>query len=95
MNNVFKGWSVFIFVPTNRRPDDNALGYHVIAENILIAKNMLGAYFQRECPLCSITLCNRHNDLTLQKEIPLGRMVVCWKTEKKISQGQVVKYGDS
>lgn len=95
MHNIFKGWYVFIFVPANRRPDDTYLGYHVIAENMLIAKNMLGAYFQRECPLCAITLCNRHNDLTLQKEMSLGRMVVCWKIDRKISQGQVVKYGDS
>ena len=71
------------------------LGYHIIAENIIVAKNMLGAYFQRECPLCYITLCNRHNDLTLQKEAPLGRMVVAWKVDKSISQGRVVKYGDS
>ena len=95
MNNVFRGWKVFVFVPTNRRADDLTLGYHVIAENIIIAKNMLGAYFQRECPLCSITLCSKHNGLTLQQEIPLGRMVVAWKIDKSISQGQVVNYGDS
>ncbi|HLE24229.1 MAG TPA: hypothetical protein VI935_01105 [Thermodesulfobacteriota bacterium] len=95
MDQFFKGWSVFIFVPTKRRADDTALGYHVIAENLIVAKNMLGAYFQRECPLCSITLCRLHSDLTLQKEAPLTRMVVCWKTGDKISQGQVVKYGDA
>ena len=95
MNNVFKGWKVFIFVPTKRSTNDTALGYHVIAENVIIAKNMMGAYFQRECPRCHITLCNWHNDLTLQKEMPLTRMVVCWKLDKQISQGQVVKYGNS
>ena len=95
MNSLFKGWKVFIFVPTNRRADDLTLGYHVIAENIIIAKNMLGAYFQRECRACRISLCAKHNDLTLQKELPLGRTVVAWKQDKQISQGQAVQYGDS
>lgn len=95
MHSFFRDWKVFVFVPTVRRLDDHYLGYHVIAENIIVAKNMLGTYFQRECPLCSITLCNRHNDLTLQTEVPLGRMVITWKTGKKTTQGQVVKYGNS
>lgn len=95
MNNFFKGWSVFVFVATHKSPNDNYLGYHVIAENLLVAKNLLGAYFQRECKVCRITLCAHHKDLTLQKEVPLGRMVVAWKFEKSSSQGQVIKYGDS